>query len=94
MLDLYVGYDERPIAESSRDYMTFQTPYGAKRLVSLPMGWTNSVPIFHDDVCYILQPEIPNFTVPYIDDVAVKGPKTRYQHKDSLYEMIPTNPGI
>jgi hypothetical protein len=29
MLDLYVGYDERLIAESSRDYTTFQTPFGA-----------------------------------------------------------------
>src|ERR1700679_905528 len=38
MFDLYVGYDERLIAESSRDYTTFQTPYGALRLVTLPMG--------------------------------------------------------
>ena len=29
MLDLFVGYDERLIAESSRDYTTFQTPFGA-----------------------------------------------------------------
>ena len=54
MLDLYVGYDERLIAEASRDYTTFQTPYGALRLVTLPMGWTNSVPIFHDDISFIL----------------------------------------
>ena len=55
-LDLYVGYDEREIAESSRDLTTFQTPFGAHRLVTLPMGWTNSVPIFHEDVTHILQP--------------------------------------
>ena len=94
MLDLYVGYDERPIAESSRDYTTFQTPFGAQRLVSLPMGWTNSVPVFHDDVTYILQPEIPDHTVPYIDDVPVKGPATRYIQADGLYETIPDNPHI
>jgi hypothetical protein len=29
MLDLYVGYDERLIAETSRDYTTFQTPFSA-----------------------------------------------------------------
>ena len=29
MLDLFVGYDERALAESSRDYTTFQTPFGA-----------------------------------------------------------------
>ncbi len=58
LLDLFVGYDERALAESSRDYTTFQTPFGALRLTTLPMGWTNSVPIFHDDVTHILQPEI------------------------------------
>jgi len=45
MLDLYVGYDERLLAEESRDMTTFQTPFGALRLVTLPMGWTNSVPM-------------------------------------------------
>jgi hypothetical protein len=94
MFDLYVGYDERTLAESSRDLTTFQTPFGALRLVTLPMGWTNSVPIFHDDVTFILQPEIPEVTVPYIDDVPVKGPKSRYVLPDGSYEMIPENSGI
>ena len=40
----------------------FQTPYGALQLTMLPMGWTNSVPIFHDDITHILQPEIPHVT--------------------------------
>ena len=94
MFDLFVGYDERLLAESSRDLTTFQTPYGAMRLVTLPMGWTNSVPIFHDDVNYILQEEVPEFTMPYIDDVPVRGPASRYQAEDGTYETIPDNPGI
>jgi len=94
MLDLYVGYDERLLSEQCRDLTTFQTPFGAMRLVTLPMGWTNSVPIFHDDVTHILQPEIPDWTIPYIDDVPVKGPATRYQDKDGNYETIPENNGI
>ena len=73
-MDLYVGYDKRTLAESSRALTTFQTPYGAMRLTTLPMGWTNSVPIFHDDVTHILQPEIPHVTQPYINNVPVKGP--------------------
>lgn len=71
MIDVYIGYDERPVAEISRDLTTFQTPFGALRLVTLPMGWTNSVPIFHDDVTKILEPEILHVTIPYIDDVGV-----------------------
>ena len=94
ILDLYVGYDERALDESSRDYTTFQTPFGALRLVTLPMGWTNSVPIFHDDVTFILQAEIPHTTIPYIDDVPIRGPATRYILPDGSYETHPSNSGI
>ena len=94
MLDLYVAFDERLVAESSRDLTTFQTPFGALRIVTLPMGWTNSVPILHDDVSYILQPEIPEFTIPYIDDIPIKGPVSRYHRSDGTYETIPENSGI
>ena len=93
ILDLFVGYDNRTLSETSRDMTTFQSPFGALRLTTLPMGWTNSVPIFHEDVTYILQPEIPEVTVPYIDDVPVRGPATRYEIGDT-YETIPENPGI
>ncbi|KAF8829978.1 hypothetical protein HHX47_DHR2000155 [Lentinula edodes] len=94
ILDMYVGYDERMLATQSRDFTTFQTPYGALRLTTLPMGWTNSVPIFHDDVTYMLREEIPHVTRPYIDDVPIKGPPTRYETKDGSYEVIPENSGI
>ena len=94
LLDLFVGYDERALAKSSRDYTTFQTPFGAMRLTTLPMGWTNSVPIFHDDVTFILRPEIPHVTQPYIDDVPVRGPASRYVLPSGEEERIPENPGI
>ncbi|CDO78131.1 hypothetical protein BN946_scf184860.g3 [Trametes cinnabarina] len=94
IFDLYVGYDERLIAESSRDLTTFQTPFGALRHCTLPMGWSNSVPIFHDDVTYILRPEIPHITVPYIDDVPCKGPESDYRDEGGTYETIAANPGI
>ena len=93
-LDLYVGYDERLLASESRDLTTFQTPFGAMRLVTLPMGWTNSVPIFHDDVTHILQEEIPEVTWPFLDDVPVGGPRTRYELAGGGYETIPGNTGI
>ena len=28
---------------------------------------------------YILRDEIPKYTLPYIDDVPIRGPKTRYE---------------
>ena len=94
MLDLYTGYDERALAESSRDYTMSQSPYGVLHLTKLPMGWTNAVPVFHDDVTHILQPEILQFTIPYIDDVPIRGPTTTYQSQDGTFKTIPENSGI
>jgi hypothetical protein len=91
MLDLYVAFNERKVAESSRDLTTFQTPFGALHIITLPMGWTNSVPIMHDDILYILQPEILHVTIPYINDAPIKGPKSQYQLPGGTYEMIPEN---
>lgn len=92
--DLYSGYNHRLIHPDSRDYTTFQSPFGALRLVRLPQGWTNSVPIFHEDVTYILRDEIPHVTWPYIDDIPMRGPPTRYEKADGTEERIPENPGI
>ena len=94
IFDLYVGYDEKVLDVRSRDYTTFQTPFRVLRLVTLPMGWTNSMPIFHDDITFILKDEIPHITWPYIDDVPVRGPPHRYELPDGSCEVIPENPGI
>ena len=94
ILDLYVGYDECALDEHSHDLTSFQTPFGALRLVTLPMGWTNSVPIFHDDVTFILQPEIPDTTIPFIDDVPIRGPTTRYIAEDGTFATLSQNNGI
>jgi len=93
-LDLYVGYDECALAPSSRDLTTFQTPYGMKRLMTLSMGWSNSVPIFHEDVVHILQPKIPHVTNLYINDVGINGLKTMYPTVDGTLEVLSGNPGI
>jgi hypothetical protein len=58
------------------------------------MGHTNSVQIMQGDINYILREEIPLFTVPFIDDVAIKGPATCYENADGTYKTIPENPGI
>ncbi|KNZ79488.1 hypothetical protein J132_09582 [Termitomyces sp. J132] len=58
------------------------------------MGWTNSVPIFHDDITFILKDEIPHVTWSYIDDVPVRGPPHRYELPNGGYDIIPENSGI
>ena len=94
MLDLFVGYDHRTLDVASRDLTTIQSPIGAVRLTCLPQGWTNAIAIFHEDVRFILEPEIPDVAWPFMDDCSIKGPASRYETSDGSYETIPDNVGI
>jgi hypothetical protein len=93
-LDLFVAYDQRVVHPESRDPTNFQSPLNALHQTRLVMGHTNSVQIMQGDINYILRDEIPLFTMLFIDDVAVKGPVTRYENANGTYETIPENSGI
>ena len=94
MLDLFVGYDHRTLDVASHDLTTIQSPIGVVRLTCLPQGWTNAGAIFHEDVTFILEPEIPHVAWPFMDDCSIKGPATRYETPDGGYETISANPLI
>jgi hypothetical protein len=53
-----------------------------------------TVAIFHGDVTFILEPEIPNVAKPFLDDTVVMGPRSRYETPGGGYEITPNNPGI
>ena len=93
-LDLFITYDQRILHPDSRDPTTFQTPLGALRNTRLAMGHTNSMQVMQGDIDFALQDEIPAFTIPFVDDVPVKGPTSRDELPDGTYETIPENPGI
>ncbi|KAF8577301.1 hypothetical protein K439DRAFT_1314560, partial [Ramaria rubella] len=44
-------------------------------------------------VTFILQDKI-GIAPPYLDDIPILGPKTRYETAEGGYEVIPENPGI
>lgn len=94
VFDLFVGFDQRLLHPDSQDLTTFQTPLGTLRLTQIPMGYTNSQQIQHGDLTFILQDKMPHITEPFVDDVPIKGPKTRYELPGSGYETIPENPGV
>ena len=50
--------------------------------------------IFHDDMIYILRDKIPKYILPYIDDVPIRGPKTRYKLPEGGVETLDRNPRI
>ncbi len=72
----------RLLSVKSRDLTTFQTPLGTFCLSMLPMGWTNSMQVLQGDITYTLQDEIPDVTIPFVDDAGMKGPITRYETAD------------
>ena len=94
MMDLFAGYDQRPLHVDSWDMTTFNSPLGPHRLTTLPMGHTNAVQIYQADMAFILQDEIPHHTMPFIDDLLVKTETTRHQRPDGSYETISEHPGI
>ena len=53
------------------------------------MGWTNAVPVLHNNIMHILQPEVPQFTIPFTDNVPVCRPATTYQNNNRVFETIP-----
>ena len=93
MMDLFVRFDHQALANESRDLTTFQTPLRTFRLTILPQGWTDSPPVFQNDVAFILQHEI-NITPNFVDDINVLGPRTRYKLENSSFETHPDNQGI
>jgi hypothetical protein len=94
VFDLFSGYNARKLAIESRDLTAFYTPLGCLRLTCLPQGLTTAVSEFQECMVFILQDEIPAVTNPFVDDVPVKGPATRYVQEDGSYEVLVENPGI
>ena len=68
-------------------------PLEPHRLTALPMGWSNSVSIFQGHVTFILQDELDTVP-PFLDDVLILGPKTRYELPEGGCETMPGNKRI
>ena len=81
LIDFFSGYDQVGLDKASRDITAFMSPLGLVRQTTLPQGATNSVAQFVRIVMKILQGLIPEVAQPFVDDVAVKGPKTNYNNE-------------
>ena len=94
VFDLMVRFDQHTLAPQFQDLTTFQSPLGTLQLTSIPMGYTNSMQIQHRDLTFLLQDEIPDTAVPFVNDVLVKGLPTCYGTGPNSFETIPENSGI
>ena len=89
LADMLSGYDQRRLAEESRDLTTIRTPLGLLRRTRLPQGYTNAVAEFQRTMVHVLAEEHPNVADGFIDDVGIKGPESYYND-----EAMVGNPGI
>jgi len=74
---------------TSRNLTTFGMPLGPHHLTTLPQGHANAIQVYQGDTTFILQHEIPEYMLPFVDDVPVKSVQTCYQRKDGTYKTIP-----
>jgi hypothetical protein len=84
LIDFFSGYDQVELDAKSRDLTGFQTPIGLLRMTTLPQGATNSVAQFVRIVTKILEDLIPTECLPFLDDIGVKGPMSRYNDEEVL----------
>jgi hypothetical protein len=72
----------------------FKPPWVHSGAQCCPKEQQMRLQIFHGDVTFILEPEIPHVAKAFVDDTAIRGPASRYEMADGRYETIPTNPSI
>ncbi|GBG59856.1 hypothetical protein CBR_g66663 [Chara braunii] len=77
IIDLYSGYDQFPVYPPDRPVTAMHTPRGLIHMNVAPQGWTNAVAMVHRHMIRAMQTVSPHVTQPYIDDLAVKGPKEK-----------------
>jgi len=94
VFDLFWGFDARRVAKESRELTAFMTPLGLLQITSLPTGYTNAPSEFQKCMVFILQDEIPDYANIFIDDLAIKGPRSMYLDNKGEPEVLVENPGI
>ncbi|GBG80809.1 hypothetical protein CBR_g31365 [Chara braunii] len=77
LIDLYSGYDQFPVYPPDRPVTAMHTPRGLIHMNVAPQGWTNVVAMVQRHMIRAMQTISPHITQPYIDDLAVKGPKEK-----------------
>jgi hypothetical protein len=88
-LDWFSGYDQVELDRLCRDMTAIMTDLGLLRQCTILMGATNSVAQFCRVVLRILQDLIPHIAIPFLDDIGVKGPRSRYDDVE-----VPELPGV
>jgi hypothetical protein len=82
LIDLFSEYDQVELNRQSRDLTAFMTSIELLRMTILSMRAINSVAQFVRIVMKILIDHIFDVARPFLDDIEVKGPKTKYDNEE------------
>ena len=82
LVDLFSGYNRHCLAIASCPLTTFVSLTGPLQNCILLQGTTNAVIKFQHCTTHMLREEIPCNGNVFIDDVGLKGPKSRYNNKE------------
>lgn len=86
MWDLYSRFDQFHPAMESRDVATMRTLLGLVRMCTLlKQGATNSVAHMMNGMNKVLRDFKPQITIPFLDDVPIKGCEKR--EKDKVLDL-------
>jgi hypothetical protein len=83
MADLYSKYDQFLLVIDSRDITTMRTLIRLVRMCIVPQGATNSLARMMNGMNKVLADFIPSITMPFLDDIPIKGCLEEEKH-DSL----------
>ena len=90
LFDLKSGYDSRILAPQSQDLTSFYVEgIGLLRLTWLPQGHTNSVVEFQQCSQHMIRTMHLEKAEVFIDNCAVKGPKSMYNGDTICYTWFP-----
>ena len=70
-LDCFAGYWQIPIAESTRDFTSFISPFGTYRFRVMPFGLSNAPAHFSRVMQQLFAPYLYDFMVVYLDDLCI-----------------------
>ena len=84
LIDLFSGYNQITLDERDRDITAIYTSLRLLYQTTLLQGASNSVAQFVRIISKILEPISPNTARVFLDDIRVKGPKTKYDRTKVL----------
>ena len=74
LVNFFSSYNQLELNIESKNLIAFTALLKLLQQITVPIGGTNSVTWFIKTITKILKHHIPHYTLPFLDDITVKGP--------------------